>query len=144
MSPSSIYWLVKLDDVRALLQGFAIGFISMGAVMLLASIIAFSVIKGEGYDPKTPQKFFVPASVLVLFSLLLFAAYTLLPSTKQMATIVVVPRVVSAIESNKELMSLPGEVTSLASAWIKELRPENIKEGAKTVNQQTKECNAHK
>jgi hypothetical protein len=54
-----------------------------------------------------------------------------------MAAIIVVPKVISGIEANKELMSLPNDIASLASSWINELHPKAIKESAKTVVQQT-------
>jgi len=62
----------------------------------------------------------------------------LIPTTKEMAAIIVIPKVINAASNNKQLNDLPGDIISLTTSWIKELRPENIKGSAKSIIEQTK------
>jgi hypothetical protein len=41
-----------------------------------------------------------------------------------MAAIIVVPKICNFALQDKELMNLPKDIVSLASSWVKELRPE--------------------
>jgi hypothetical protein len=68
-----------------------------------------------------------------------------MPTTKQAAAIIVVPKLCDAVRGNTELVSLPNDLASLASSWINELRPENIKVAQKqlTTNAKSVEDSAY-
>jgi len=52
-----------------------------------------------------------------------FMLTTFLPTTKQMAAIIIVPKICSAVESNEQLKQLPNNLFTLANEWMEELRP---------------------
>jgi len=138
MTAFQIYVLLKLDSAIGLFTVFAIavplivGFSWLGYVML-ADIME----DGAAKNFKKVLRQWTPFGVIMTIVFTLAAVLT--PTTQQLATMVVVPKIINAVASDKELMALPGDIVSLASAWVKELRPENIKEGAKTIVQPAKE-----
>lgn len=133
MSAFSLYCLLKMDAL-IVLCGVLSGVLFLSIIIMF---IAWGIAASEDEDTtahkrilRSNSKWIIPLACLFL----LVSIFT--PSTQQTAAIVVVPKICNAVESNNELMALPGDIVSLASAWIKELRPENIKESAKTVVQQ--------
>jgi len=140
MSSFNLYLLLKMDSFSCI--AWVLSGIFFGIVVIMFIIWGFFAKEAYSQDDTAWIRKIIRNHIKLLLSLSLIFLITalLIPSTKQMAAIIVVPKVISSIESNKELMSIPGEVISLASAWIKDLRPENIKESAKTVKQQAKEC----
>jgi len=48
----------------------------------------------------------------------------LTPSTKEMAFILVAPKLYDAVSKNKDLQEMPSKVVTLANEWLEELRPE--------------------
>jgi hypothetical protein len=139
MTSLQLYMLLKLDSVI----GFFTGLTVVLVLFTLISWIAYGLNMAEGGGSATKKygafiKGFTPWAIVMALLFTLVSVFT--PTTQQAAVMVVVPKIVNAISSDKELMALPGDIVSLASAWVKELRPENIKAGAKTVVQQAKEC----
>ena len=60
---------------------------------------------------------------------------TFIPSTKQMATILVLPKVVNFVKADSSLQKLPADITGLADEWIKKLSPDAaVAESKKVVN----------
>ena len=80
------------------------------------------------------QYFFRVLVYAMLLWLPLRLCETLLPSTKEMAIIYVVPKVVSS----EVVSQIPKKLLLLSSEWIEESRPENIKESGKTIVQHAK------
>ena len=132
MSALQFYMLLKLDT----LSGTFFVLMTLAIVACIVMLVCFGIASDCG-NPKPALnaikrhfKWIIPIG----FICGLFGAF--LPTTKEMAAIIVVPKICNAAINNKDLMALPGDIISLASSWIKELRPENIKESAKTVVQQ--------
>ena len=48
---------------------------------------------------------------------------TFLPSTKQAAAIIVIPRIYNAIAETPEVAGIPKQIGVLAGEWLEELRP---------------------
>jgi len=133
MSAVQLYFLLKLNTIVGV---FVIASVLL-AITCLALLIVWGARESDFNDTETIKKL-IKRHFKWLLPLSLFFALTaaFIPSTKEMAALIVVPKICEAATSNKELMALPGDIVSLASAWIKELRPKNIKESAKTVVQQ--------
>jgi hypothetical protein len=143
MSPWELYWLLKLDDVGSLFQMFAV-IIGFGCLIGLGGFIGCLLEKSSTDSYNDPDKYDTPIKILkkilwicLPIEFILIIGATFLPTTKQMATIIVVPKVINSVQNNKALMELPNEVATLASSWIKELRPENFnKVPADTIKEQ--------
>ena len=131
MSQLSLYILLKLDSIATFFIVIYATLFSLIGLSLMVSALFVADDGGATWKYVRPQlKWALPVAII---SLLIHLA---LPSTKQMAAIIVVPKVISGIEKNEELMSLPNDIANFASSWIKELRPKNARESAKIIVQQ--------
>ena len=106
-----MYWLVILDNI-----------VSATAATLVVSALAallMGVAASLGEMPKWPAK----AAFWTCVASLLVLAFT--PSPKQMAAIVIVPKIV-----NNERVQVAGDkLYDLAIEWMDSLRPKKPKEG---------------
>ena len=133
MSSLQLYFLLKLDSFSKLLSGL---FVTLFIFIIISCIMwVAAASEGESWGGKFFKKhawFTVPLCLLFLL------AGVTLPTTKQAAAIVVVPKLGDAVRGNSEIMSLPNDLASLASSWINELRPESIKEAQKQLTTNAK------
>ena len=113
-----MYWLTRLDDIREIMM--IIG--GFGAILTPFFLVVFL---GPFFDDMTNGEIlrrrlltvFVP--LFAVATVLVAVGRAFVPSTKDMAAIVVVPRIANS-ETTKEL----GEgVVELAKQWIEELKP---------------------
>ena len=145
MSAFEIYMLIKLDAIKDMVGLFFmpvyIVFI-LSVVCWLGSWVSYSIwSQGDDYSYPSKEekesmlkKYVIFRSKVLRILLVSFVLWFpsllvtyLLPSTKEMAIIYVVPKLMS----NDSLMSLPGKLVDLSSEWIEEFRPENVKESLK-------------
>lgn len=128
MSSLQLYFLLKLDSFSELMFGL---FIALFLFICVSCIIwGVAASEGESWGGSFFKKhawFTIPLCMLFLL------AGVAMPTTKQAAAIIVVPKLCDAVRGNTELMSLPNDLASLASSWINELRPESIKEAQKQL-----------
>jgi len=115
MTPFQLYLLLKMDSLKDIILGISIIFWVLTIVFIIVWI--YQWIEN---DKKIG---FAKGIIFLMIGLFLSISSELIPSTKQVAAIIVVPKIITSIENNKELMALPGEITSIASEWIKELKP---------------------
>lgn len=109
-----LYWLTRMDSLRNIF--------SMGALGCLVSLILIGIIGAEVNGPnKFPWKLFhrVIATGAFLFSIGCF-----IPTTKEMAAIVIIPKIVNAVSANEQIKKMPDNLLSLANEWIEELKPD--------------------
>ena len=137
-----LYWIMKLDSIRMFLEGLATGIVVIGILGSIACVIALivsAVSSAEGDDSsaeaasrisKSTRPF--PFAVLP-FAITLFFCHALIPSTKQMAAIVVIPQVVNAVSTSETIQKLPGKILNLADEWVNEVSPKKS-DGAKESN----------
>lgn len=152
MSPMELYLLIKLDAIILLAKWFMVPPFVLAILALLTWLILWIVPHAyanyDEYGSPPPSKdevnkckwqcksFRRPIFKVLWLAMLIWLPFrliaSLLPSTKEMAIIYVVPRVI-----NSEAVSqIPGKLLRLSSEWIDELRPDNIKECVKTIEQQ--------
>lgn len=111
MSMMLMYWLVKFDDIRAVSGG-------LGMFCLFCAIMTIPLLV-EG-DHK---KWFCLTKILVAGFLIGIANWTFLPSTKQMAAIVLVPAVLNnkdVQEIGAKTADLGKDLLALTQAYVKE------------------------
>lgn len=114
ITPSSIYWLTRCDAIRDLTVGLFLIFILLGVVGLIGFIVSVS---SEG-DVANPfgRRFYKTVVALIIATML---GKAFLPTTKEMAAIIVIPRI-----ANSESVQQLGEgIVTLAQDWLKELSP---------------------
>ena len=123
ITTAQMYWLTKLDDIRQALGSIIWVPIAWIAIVAVASFCAFmacadmdsvrSVVIGR---IKKASWTCVP---MVLWIVATQIAVALVPSTAQMAAIVVVPRIVN----NEQVQTVGNRLYDLATEWLDELRP---------------------
>lgn len=124
ITPMQIYWLTRLDHVHAvlavtfvLLVLSTIGILIAGGVMQDCAFTEETNKRGKKFVGKTP---FMAAAFVV--TLLVDA---LIPATREMAAILIVPRIVN----NEKVQTVGNQLYDLAVEWMEELRPAKNKEG---------------
>jgi len=111
MNESTLYWILKLDDIRDILKLIAaLGLVS-GVVMSIASCVFFDDI-----ETKTLWALGTLAVGLLVLGGCVRVAHAFVPSTRQMVIIKTLP----AIVNNEELKAEGKEVYGLMKTWLKE------------------------
>lgn len=111
ISMTEMYWLLKLDSIRFLFF--------MGAAVLC---VFGSVVSGFLSDTSDlpGKKIFIgwTMSLATGCFFLIFAVF--IPSTKQLASIVVLPKIIN----NEQVQEIPERLLDLGLSWLEELKPE--------------------
>ena len=145
ITPTQMYWLVKLDDVRHFFDGMftlpcVVAFFGLVGALMCTLMYMFA---GNGsydlFSGKSSEQFEGIRSLLLTWrkrllttafaclgaAMALSGLYHLTPTTKQMAAVLVVPKI-----ANSEKVQVAGnKLYDLAVEWMDELRPR--KRGAK-------------
>jgi hypothetical protein len=104
---TQMYWIVTLDSI-------------VEVMCFLSVVLLFGTVAAFGFAVSTEDHWWLPitSSLMLLVSL---AGWTLTPSTRQMAAILVVPKIVNS----EKLQTAGNRLYDLAVEWMDELRPEN-------------------
>lgn len=122
MTTAQMYWLVILDNFGCLfgtLITVAIGWIVMNGIRCINA-----AIERESPPPRAWSHIF--CGLAFICGVAFIATFT--PTTKQMAAIIVVPKIVNC----EAVQTVGNELYTLALDWMKELRPEKKKKGDET------------
>lgn len=117
-----MYWLVKLDDI-----------VFLFAILVLMSIV-WTLIHGVrwinwGIENKhnTPTTAPKMCAWGVAVAILVATVVTFIPTTKQMAAIMIVPR----LANSERVQNIGNKVYDLAVEWMEELKPTKGSESSK-------------
>ncbi len=110
MTSLQIYLISRLD----ILLGMCIIFLVVGTIASL--LYALHAVNDLG---KNYNWFLLPVINAVFFSV----CVVIIPDTKTMWAIVIMPKLYDAITQNKELKSIPNELVDVAKLWIEEMKP---------------------
>lgn len=124
ITPTQMYWLVKLDDMRHVtgsLMWLPVTWIIITVVVSFAAIMATLDDDENGRDKvwrrvKNALLLCIPMLFLVAVLQLTIA---FVPSTKQMAAIIVVPK----LANSEKVQTVGNRLYDLAVEWMDELRP---------------------
>ena len=118
VTPSFIYWMTRLDGINFV---FCVVTILLGVCAVLCCLFgAVGFVDGDEDAPVIFKWFFRFFAGTLVSGLLL----ALTPTTKEMAAIVVVPK----IANNETVDKIGDGVKTLAVEWLNELRPKSKKE----------------
>ena len=132
ITPSMIYWLTRLDEFSFL---FGIIFVCIVIVALVNVIGGFVALDSYSTDKlyNRPERLaeskhnikvrFGRAVKLALVALLVGVINSFIPSTKQAAAIIVIPKIANS-EIVAEMGDTAKELVGLAKAWLVELKPQ--------------------
>lgn len=116
ITPAQIYWITRLDSIHTALCPIFI-------ICIVVVILVF-FINGVALERPAPKKQWLPFAFIFGIALAI-DAFT--PTTKEMAAIILIPRVVNGVAGNKALRELPANVLDLANAWLEDLKPKKEK-----------------
>ena len=130
-----LYWLTRCDEIKALLEpGFGWGlFWFVSTVALLISTIAGTATEGSPEDSADYDIFRIATAakriskpVCIVFSAFILLGATisaLIPTTKEMAAIVVIPKVANS----QPVQDIGQGIVDLAKDWMIELSTKKVK-----------------
>lgn len=113
-----LYWITRLDSVVNCFSFVA------GASCLGIFVCLFFGMMARLYDEtEASNKMFKGAFYLIflLFPSAIISVFT--PSTKEMAAILLIPKIQQSIVANKKLTEMPDKLLDLANVWIEDLKP---------------------
>ena len=146
ITPSQLYWLTRLDSIKSYLDGIdtlaLLCTIACTVIVLATSChITFASNDSLGWysnmtkeameAAKEPWKKLRSSVSRILFASipilsLIGLSNALLPTTREMAAIHVIPMIVNS-EAAQKLPDIASEFVDLAKDWMKELRPDSKK-----------------
>lgn len=115
-----MYWLLKLDDIINFLIGT--GIVSIG--VLAICLIFGPLVIHEIFNSPPWLKIRNAAIILISYIFIVFLCATFIPTTKQLAAIMVVPK----IANNEQVQQIPEKILNLGLEWLNELKPEKEKD----------------
>ena len=138
ISESFIYWFTRLDHLHSFISGLSefciIVCIALGVTFGITFIGKHAEEDDDIRSTMTKSNIFAKKWFIcaVIAECLICAMHTMLPTTKEMAAIYVIPK----IANNENVQEIGSELASLAKEWLKELHPTNVT--AKVNNAQKK------
>ena len=125
ITTAQMYWLTRLTPL-----GQGVGVITFTLVLLTFGLLISGLLMQEHgtFEDKTHRigRKLVKASPFVaVLAAILLIANCLLPTTKEMAAILIIPRVANS----EKVQTVGNHLYDLACEWMEELRPAKGKEG---------------
>lgn len=100
------YWLTRMD---ALVAAVAVAGGASITVSIIVMILKEKIIKESQFG--------------IFFGIILMLLSVFIPTTKDMAAILIIPKITNAIENSEQLKTLPYNEVELVNEWVKELKP---------------------
>lgn len=127
ITPTTMYWLTRLDGIGCALSIICTITIILSIAFAVAGCILRSKEKEyswqtqEGVDAAqaTGRRLHGYATKLVVMSCAFILTNVLIPTTKEMAAILIVPKVANS----EKVQEIGGRLYDLAVEWMEELRP---------------------
>ena len=125
ITPIQMYWLTRLSSLG---QGLAF-IIPLLFILAVMHLIAGCLMQDADFSDSTHKrgiKLIKTSPLLAVMAVVLLIVNCLLPTTREMAAILIVPR----IANNEKVQSVGNHLYDLAVEWMEELRPANKKNGS--------------
>lgn len=118
-----MYWFTRLDPMRDLIGSASVICLITFVVMFVAYPILCEVFEYDEGMKKKSIAWTAWSHIAVLVVAVMSAlAYAMIPTTKEMAAIKVVPMIANS-ESVKKLGDVGNNMLDLANEWLVELKP---------------------
>lgn len=141
ITPSMIYWLTRLDEFSFMLGTVFVCIVIVALMNVVGGFIAMdSASTDQSYnrpellaeDKHNIKVRFGRAVKLALVALFVSVVNSFVPSTKQAAAIIIIPKIANS-EIVAEMGDTAKELVVLAKSWLIELKPQ-----PKTENKEVK------
>lgn len=140
ITPTQVYLLTRLDAFKGMITGTPMNMLIaswLGSIVIMVVLSCIYMFAGNGsydlFEGKSDEEFATIREtlrkwrnrtlgfMLVCMTLMpaLSAVNALAPTSKEMAAIVVIPK----IANSQPLSDIAASVVDLANAWLKELKP---------------------
>lgn len=118
ITPSTIYWITRFDDIRTGLATLAIAILVLAALALVLFLAAAENVARE-HEMECAKLAFCLAFALVLLAAVAGGVRAFVPTTKDAAAMAVLP----ALANSEKVQTVGNAVYDLAVEWLEELRP---------------------
>jgi hypothetical protein len=142
ISAWTIYWFIKLDSIISLCGGFAFFTIMLFLLVLVGVMVCYGTRSGHmgGYCRNEEKaelwygyaKYWTKmAKRIVILPILFIILHNMIPSTKEMATIYVIPKIANSTFVNETLPAEMKDIYGMAKDWMKTtFKTEEVKPAA--------------
>ena len=117
ITPSTIYWLTRCDAIKDLI----VFLVLVSLLFNFIGLVGFVASEMSGGEIANPfgRRFYKTVIAMLSATLL---AITFLPTTKEMAAIIVVPR----IANSESIQQLGDGIVNLTQDWMRNLAPKKV------------------
>lgn len=134
ITPTTMYWLSRLDGIVCGLSVICAITIVLSIVFAFAGCVLRSIEKEYSWQTQesvdaahaTGRRLHGYATKLIVMSCAFVLTTVLIPTTKEMAAILIVPKVANS----EKVQEIGGRLYDLATEWMEELRPAKKEGGA--------------
>lgn len=131
ITTSQMYWLTRLDGIVTLLSLLASFFCVVSVIMFVSGRCDCTAVKQWSWDTDKSiaarhefgRKQCKAGLVMFPVGVLLYVLLVMVPTTKQMAAILVIPR----IANSEKVQQAGNKLYDLAVEWMDELKPSKKK-----------------
>ena len=125
ITTAQMYWLTRLTPL-----GHGVGFIIFLLALLALGLLVLGMMMQDPHEfndegCRIGWKFVKASPFVAVLAVILLIANCLLPTTNEMAAILIIPRVANS----EKVQTVGNHLYDLACEWMEELRPAKGKEG---------------
>lgn len=132
MTTFQMYWFLKADTFCNLLLGLGIGVLIIGVFSIgIKYALHIDDVVLIGKEQRVNKRKFLYSYFSIGIGVFLIICSSLIPTTKQLAILYVVPKIVN----NEQVQKIPEKMLLLTADWLTELSPENMKKNIKALIQ---------
>lgn len=118
ITPSTIYWITRFDDIRTGLAALAIAVLVLAALALFMFLATVENVARE-HEIRCAKLAFCFAFALVLLAAVVGVVRAFVPTTRDAAAMAVLP----ALANSEKVQTVGNAVYDLAVEWLEELKP---------------------
>lgn len=111
ITPSTIYWLTRLDNLGAATLSLALVCAIVGTIAIFLNMVS--------WESEDDDKGFGTGIKMLVFAVAMLVATVFIPTTKEAAAMLVIPK----IANSESVQQLGDGIVDLANQWLKELAP---------------------
>ena len=126
ITTTQMYWLTRLSPLGDGIA-FIIGLLLfIAAAVLIAGVFMQDPMLSDEDNQKKGSRLIKTSPILAVIATVLLLVNCLLPTTKEMAAILIVPRIVNC----EKVQTVGNQLYDLAVEWMEEQRPAKNKNGS--------------
>ena len=120
ITPTMLYIMTRADDIKFTATAFFV----LTLIFFCFLVVGYVHLKSEGYDDESAVMAKL-ARLTAPFVAVFMAVAVLVPNTREVAAIIVIPR----IANSESVEKIGTGIVDLATAWLEELKPQPNTEG---------------